>query len=161
MKKCGYIEDGYTRPGFISDKEKNGDDRPFPALRFDYRPMLYKDRRKILKSFDSPNQPLIAAEAIVARLPKWDLMKPTRDESGKIIGEEVVAINKEEMLRVHPELMDTLFNIICGITTSDVDPLWSQEEERENEEAELAAAISGTDPGYEREEADAKNSGSG
>lgn len=160
MKKYGYIEDGYTRKGFISGKEKNGDERPYPELRFEYRPMLYSERRKIMKKFDQPNQPDIVAGAIAEKLESWDLIKPVREDR-KIVGEEVVEIRKEEILRVHPELMDTLFYIIAGTFASDPDPEWTDEETTENEEDQVAAATTGTDPGVNREGKDSKNSAPG
>lgn len=156
MFESAYIEDGYTRKGYII-----GERNIYPNVRFEYRPMLYADRRTIMASYDNPNQKNIAAKATAKRIEKWDIKKPDRDEGGKIVGEKLVEITESEILKLTPDLVDTMFFIIAGRTPSDTDPDWSQEETQENDEDQLAAAIEGTDPGISREEADSKNSAAG
>lgn len=156
MFESGYIEDGYTRKGFVL-----GLSNAYPDLRFEYRPMLYVERRKIMARFEQPGQELAAIKAIVPRLQKWDLMKPMRGDKKEIIGEVVVEITDKEVAQVHPDLLYAIFAIICGSTASDTDPQWPKGEKQENEDNEYEAALAGTGPGIEREETDSKNSGAG
>lgn len=151
MHESGYIEDGYNRPGYIEGRRNMFDD-----LRFEYRPMLYVDRRKILDKSREPGQAAVAIKTIVRHLGEWDLKKPVRVD-GKITGKEVVKISEEEVWRVHPDLMEAIFLIVCGQIPSDTDPNWSDQDKQQSEEEDLNAALSGTTAGSERENADSKN----
>ncbi len=156
MKNYGYIEDGYNRPGYIEGRRNMYDE-----LRFEYRPVLYVDRVKILEKYRDPKQASTAIRTIVQHVIKWDLKKPTRNDEGKITGEEAVELNKDEVWRVHPDLMDAIFMIIVGQIPCDTDPEWTDEEKQQADDDEFEAALSGTDPSFEREKGDSKNSETG
>lgn len=109
---CGFIDDGYTLPGYIA-----AEPRLYPALRFQYRPMLAKERarvtEKILKHKDSAKAEEIAAETVVAHVSEWTLT----NSKG-----EAVKIAPENVLRMQPRLFDRLYSIVMGREAPDADP---------------------------------------
>lgn len=130
----GYIPDGYTLAGYIK-----GEDRLYPALRFQYRPMLVQDRSVIMRHMskvleDPDEMELVGAKAIAARLVSWDL---------KNVG-KILPRTTDVILRMQPELEGKLFRIICGQLPSDIDPELDGLEKQEIAEQRIARALGGT-----------------
>lgn len=142
---CGYIDDGYTRRGYVAPV-----DTVHPGLRFEYRPLLTTQRAKIRKSIelaeDEARAEAIAAEAIAAQFVSWSLT----DRRGN-----AVPIKPEHVLRVVPALFGSIWGIVMETRQSDIDPKWDDEEKAEASRRHLAEAL-GVNPA-ELEFADEKN----
>ena len=121
---AGYIDDGYTRKGYIKPL-----DGFHEGLRFEYRPVTVVERSRILARVAAcggtkPEQiekgVREASRCIVEKLTSWDLV----NREG-----EAVKISEEGVSRLEPHLHGQLFDIITGTQPSDENPV--------DEEAEL------------------------
>lgn len=121
----GFIDDGYTRQGYIKPLE------PFhEGLRFEYRPVTISDRNRILSRVAAcgGNKPeqidkavREASKAVVERVTSWDL----KDSKGN-----VVTINEANVMRLESHLHGSLFDVITGTQPSDENPVDEGEAEK-------------------------------
>lgn len=121
---AGYIDDGYTRKGYIKPL-----DGFHEGLRFEYRPATVVDRSRMLARVAAcggtkPEQiekaVREASRCIVEKLVSWD----AANREG-----EVLKINEQTLSNFEPHLHGQLFDIITGTQPSDENPV--------DEEAEL------------------------
>lgn len=125
-----YFPDGYTQSSYIAAVPRLHDE-----LRFAYRPVLIEERNELAALAQGPSRTSYARHAaalIAERLIEWNLRDAAADPL------EVTATN---ILRLHPQLFQKLLDVVLGLSPSDIDPTWSEEQtERIVEERELAAA---------------------
>lgn len=142
-KACGYISDGYTRSGIISEVP-----RLYPAVRLSWRPVLVAERVKIVDEIaNATSRPLgeaIAAREVARRIVKWDLV----DAKG-----EAVPVSPEHLLRVHPALNFRIYQVVMGYEAPDEDAA----QQPQQDDPELVALLNGSTGEAQAE----KNSGKG
>jgi len=148
---CGYVgnvADGYTRRAFIRERP-----HCYPAVKFEYRPVLPGDRTTIFNAIreasSGQQEEQIAARAIQKYVVKWDIKK--RDGSD-------VKVSVDEALKLDSHLFQRLFHTSMGSEETDEDPEWNIGRPKPNKE--LDAVLPGpSDTGSP--EGDAKNSDQG
>jgi len=146
MQLSDYFDDGYTRDGFVAAVP-----RLHGALRFRYRPTLVEQRgelREAVAKLDSPGCTRHVAAFLASQLVAWDLVDRRR---------QPVAVAADTLLRIHPELLIKVQNIVLGYVPSDVDPAWDEPTEQRVLDEAAAAALAGSTVGEVREERDEKN----
>ena len=148
---CGYVgnvADGYTRRGFIKERA-----HCYPAVRFEYRPVLPGDRTTIFNGIrdasSGQQEEQIAARAIQKYVVKWNIQK--RDGSD-------VKVHVDEALKLDCHLFQRVFHIVMQNEQTDEDPEWNVVKAKPNRELD---AVLGDSPEVESQEADAKNSVTG
>src|SRR6185312_3673249 len=130
MQGANFISDGYTQPGYVQSAE-----RLHGSLRFRYRPVLSEERGRLADAAAATTAAgyLRQIAALLAeKLVAWDLA----DSLGNPV--ETSAAN---VLRIQPELLLKLQQIVLGAAASDADPLWSDEQLNRHAEEELAATV--------------------
>ncbi len=139
---CGFIDDGYTRDGYIAAT-------PYcPAIEFTYRPVLDESRIVLIdhiNTADSKSKALAGQKMLASHLKSWDL----KDSAG-----EVVEINEANMRRVEPNTLLKLRNIVMGLDVSDDRP--GDDATADERREALEQAMRGEIP--TQQETDAKNS---
>ena len=134
LQPTAYLHDGYTCAGYVQERR-----HLHPAVRFTYRPMLRQNRSVVFKRIRDDSDPkaldVVYARTIAGQIVEWDLTMPDGAP---------VPLTAEHILRLEPNLFDKLFNIVTGISVTDEDPRWS-EDQRSDFDAELDAALAGTD----------------
>jgi len=146
MQLTDYFDDGYTRDGFIAAVP-----RLHGALRFSYRPVLVEQRGELRAAgakLDSRGCTRHVAAFLTSQLVAWSLV----DRRG-----QPVPVEADRLLRIHPELLIKLQNIVLGFVPSDVDPAWDEPAMQRELDESAAAALSGSTVGEVREERDEKN----
>lgn len=108
---AGYIDDGYTKEGFIE-----GDRNFHPPLTFAYRPALSKEtlyiQRKVRELGGSEHVDeceKLCARFMAKHIIEWDL----KDRSGIILD-----IEENILLNIEPHLSGKLFRIVAGVQAS-------------------------------------------
>lgn len=127
-KTYTHIRDGYTRRGFISGLNRDGQ-RLAGELRFTYRPMLPSQRstmRRILDTEKGAKLDAMFSAAIAEQLEDWSAI----DDRGG-----AVAPSPQNVSRLPPFLYDRLYMVIAGLDPSDPEP------EAEPREADEYAAL--------------------
>lgn len=146
MKLTHIIPDGYEEPGYIAEQAGL-----FPAVRFVYRPML-AEARDTITATTSRKQPneyhKILAAAMASRIVKWDVVSA----DGKPLAADAATIRQ-----LRPRLFDRLYSIICGDSSSDIDPKAEPQAQNADAEAALQAAIDGRSAAEVKREEDGKN----
>ena len=111
-----------------------------PALRFEDRPFLAQEKATIngqiqnLYAQDKNAEgERLAADAIARRLVSWNLT--SKGES--------VPTTLEHALRVEPVLLARVFSIMMGVSQSDPDPEWTNDEADAHTAASLESALAG------------------
>lgn len=98
-----FIEDGYTRDGYIAAMPGI-----HPSLNFKFRPMLTQERSRLLQAAslrtDTGEQDEVNAKTIIDHIVSWDA------------GQKCTA---ELLLKLQPAISTKLVNIIAGYQASD------------------------------------------
>lgn len=103
-------EDGQTQHGYIAAAPGL-----YPAVRFQYRPLLISDRRALWTEQERRgDQDTPVMEALVKKVVSWDV------KDGK--GVTLNAKDPATYQRLKPKLFDRLFMIVLGNQASDPDP---------------------------------------
>lgn len=112
--KTAFIQDGYTRHGYIAETEFH------PSCRFEYRPATILDRQQFLMEFNRETEihgpeagETAAGEWMVKHLNRWDLVDG---------GGHAVPVTARNMTRLTPKFYDRLLGIMLGSQLSDRDP---------------------------------------
>ena len=141
-----YIPDGYTQPGYIEAVAGlHG------SLRFSYRPYTSEERAKTMLPINqaSPDRrPTLYMQAIIKKLTAWDLV----DQK-----EQALPISIATLRVLVPTLFDVLVDVVLGFRPSDVDPLWTADEQDENAAAVADSMANGVTVGQITEATDEKN----
>jgi hypothetical protein len=144
-----YIEDGETRDGFVA---------PIPRLhdgaRFKFRPTLSRERAIILDAMGNKSEPDgtdLAGAVLAERVQKWDVKRKNGD---------IVPLVPAHTVKIHPALLQSIYQIILGIQPSDPDPQAGPSGDPNEGARALEAALSGK-PGPDTREGQEKNSGKG
>jgi hypothetical protein len=143
---ANFIADGYTQPGYILPVERLHD-----ALRFRFRPVLAEERSLLADSALTATAAsyLRQVAALVAeKLVDWNVTDPQGND---------VEISPANVLRLQPELLLKLQQIVLGVVASDIDPRWPDEQVDRLAEEELAATAGGCSIGEAREQESEKN----
>jgi hypothetical protein len=146
MPCANFIADGYTQPGYVQPVE-----RLHNALRFRFRPVLAEERGRLadMASTATAAGCLRQAAALLAeKLVAWDIADPLGND---------VDISPANVLRLQPELLLKLQQIVLGVVASDLDPRWPDEQVNRLAEEELAAAAAGCSIGEARQQESEKN----
>jgi hypothetical protein len=130
-KTENFIDDGYTEQGYIAEAPL-----VHTAVRFEFRPALSHERAEVhhRKVFEMPPEKRFAlyAREVEKRIAKWDLT----------CNGEPLPIKAAKAVRIKPDLLEKLINVITGVAPSDVDPEWSDEEVLEQTDSEMEALLS-------------------
>ena len=144
-------DDGWTFRGFIEAVPNLN-----PDIRFTYRPCVPEERSDIVEKLaDKPAkiQDQLLARALAARIKSWDI----KDQTGAL-----APVTADFMRRLQFPLFDRLTGIVIyGNRISDTDPQWTDDERRDEDEAELEAALTGTPVTDATVDQAAKNSNEG
>jgi len=146
MPSANFIADGYTQPGYVQPVARLHD-----ALRFRFRPVLAEERSRLTDSAQSATATgyLRQVAALLAeKLVDWDIADPLGNE---------VEISPANVLRLHPELLLKLQQIVLGAVASDLDPRWPDEQINRLADEELAATAAGCSIGEARQRESEKN----
>jgi hypothetical protein len=146
MPGTNFIADGYTQPGYIRPVEGL-----HHALRFRFRPVLAEERSRLadMAGASTSTSYLRQMAALLAeKLEAWDVTDHRAQD---------VEISAANVLRLQPELLLKLQQIVLGAVASDVDPRWSDEQLDRLAEEELAAARAGCSIGEARQQEAEKN----
>ena len=130
--QTGYISDGYTLDGFVSEVRGL-----HPALCFKYRPLTSQQRSVIQDSIGkavASKAEEIKSKAIASSVVEWDLVTPDG---------ESVPIELSHLLKCQPTLSDDLYLIVCGYKATDINPDWGKEERDQAADDELEKALGG------------------
>ncbi len=139
------IRDGYTEHGYIREEE-----RLYPALRFQFRPLTFAERDAVASSITgkSPSESAeMFCKAVVAHVTKWDAVEDNK----------ALPIDLETVRLMRPNLVDRLYNIISGRLCGDYDKEAPQAPQEKMDSA-LKSALYGKPPGQVKEERAEKNS---
>lgn len=140
-----YIEDGETRAGYVAEIP-----RLHEGARFAFRPCLSRERAVILAHMQKQTEPDgvdFAGAVIAQRVQTWDLKR----KNG-----ELVPLTPEHTVRIHPALLQSIYQIILGLQASDPDPNAAQDGDPNDGARELAAALKG-EPSPKSREGQEKN----
>lgn len=112
-----FIEDGYTVEGYVDPvKGLHG------PLAFTFRPILSTERAKVLSKWvsakegeklklsDDEGNINLRAQTLVNQLASWEI----RNSAGDVVG-----ITTDTAKRLHPALLDKVFNRILGLDPRD------------------------------------------
>ena len=128
-----FIPDGYTRNGYIKEEPLL-----YPAVRFQYRPLLTGDQAVIQRAInispDARQQEQIAAETIVNRVVSWDIV----DDKGHDL-----PITASNALRIPPVLFNRIHKCCMGREGGDADPQWGDVEVDAVSERQFREALAG------------------
>src|SRR5262249_51954232 len=116
MRNSKYVQDGYTRRGFIAEAPG-----VHAAVRFTFRPARMQERSTLSEATmgtSSEARDRIVASFVAERIVTWDLA----DDDGREI-----AVRTESMSHLPPELFDALQAVVLGWTAGDLDPCWPGE----------------------------------
>jgi hypothetical protein len=139
-----FIADGYTQPGYIQPVE-----RLYDAMRFRFRPVLTEERSRLTEAATTSAGFLRQMAALVAeKLVEWDIRDPLGND---------VEISPAHVLRLQPELLVKLQQIVLGAVASDLDPDWADEQINRLADEELAASTVGCTIGEARQQESEKN----
>lgn len=143
-----YIEDGETRDGFVA---------PIPRLhdgaRFKFRPTLPRERAIILDAMRGKTEPDgvdLAGAVIAERVKEWDVMR----KAG------AVPLDPAQTVRIHPALLQSIYQIVLGLQPSDPDPKAGVNGDPNEGARALEAALKG-EPAPSSREGQEKNSAKG
>jgi hypothetical protein len=146
MTCVNFLADGYTQSGYIQPVE-----RLHHALRFRYRPVLSSQRSALIETAERLSAAQFdrqARELLAERLMEWDLADPYGNS---------VAIAREAIDRLQPELFLKLYRIVLGYSPSDVDPQWPARQQEELAAEVREAEIAGRTVGEVRQDRHEKN----
>ena len=146
MPSASFIADGYTQPGFIRPV-----DRLHDALRFRFRAVLSAQRSALVQTAERVTASEFdrqARELLVQNVLEWNLA----DTAG-----QPMAVNREAIDRLQPELFLKLYRIVFGYDASEVDPEWPTDQQYKLATDARAAESAGKTIGEIREEQDEKN----
>lgn len=104
-----FIDDGYTRQGYIAAAP-----RLHGALRCTYRPALPEERFEFVRQQDPD------ARAYCRRMAAW-LDKHVLGWDAKNSKGESVAKGPEAFLRLHPEVLNKLYEQVMGYSAGDAE----------------------------------------
>lgn len=141
-----YINDGYTRDGYIATV-----DRLYGELRFKYRPFLAEEDATLAdatRRLPANTVVLNYAKTMAQRIKEWNLL----DSQGN-----AVPISAETVARLSPPLFHKLKGIVTGWEPSDEDPNAPNDAKLQSADTALDALLAGTTVGVIQEAADAKN----
>lgn len=142
-----YINDGYTRSGYIAEvKGLHGE------LRFKYRPFLAEEDIVLAAATEQMNAASSYRNyvaAVASRITEWSLA----DSAGN-----QVPINASTVTRLAIPVWYKLKAIMLGIQPSDEDPKAGETDKQKEAETALAAVIAGGTVGQITEASDEKNS---
>jgi len=105
------FDDGYTENGYIAAVPGI-----YPALRFEFRPMLikeYLEYAKVSMKLEFFEDRREMAHALTKKLVRWDL----KGRDG-----ELVVFKPDNLLRLKLTLFDKLFKVVAGNVAPDNDP---------------------------------------
>ena len=118
----GFIPDGYTLSGFI----KASEEWRYPALRFEYRPMVgYEKERiheKIGKAADAEAGERTTHKALADRLVSWDLTHQG----------EAIELTESNVSRLEMHLGGRLLSVVMGWEADDISELENEDNDAEN-----------------------------
>jgi hypothetical protein len=146
MKRCNYLADGYTQPGFLK-----GVPNLFEDLRFTFRPAVVEERSQILTGYSSSKADAFdrkVAQFLAQKIKSWDVVDQY---------EQDVAVSAAAILRLPPELFQKVWQVVGGFEACDTDPNWPDETIDRTDAEQLESALSGSTVGEVREALDAKN----
>ena len=146
MPCANFIADGYTQPGYIQPV-----DRLHNALRFRFRPVLADERSRLTDTAPTTTAAgyLRQVAALLAeKLVDWDIADPLGN---------AVDVSPSNVLRLQPELLLKLQQIVLGVMASDLDPRWPDEQINRLAEEDLAATAAGCSIGEARQQESEKN----
>jgi hypothetical protein len=146
MSSVSFIADGYVQPGYI-----RAVDRLHEALRFRFRPILSAQRSALVQTAQGATATHFdqqARELLADNLLDWTLSDPAGNP---------VAISREAIDRLQPELFLKLYRIVFGYDPSEIDPQWPKEQQCSLADDAQAAESAGRTIGELREERDEKN----
>ena len=105
----GFIPDGYTISGYIKPSEE----WHYPALKFEYRPMVQHERAKIMERItnakDAEASERVAHKIIAGRLISWNL-----ESEGN-----PVTLSESNVARLEMHLSGRLLEIVMGYEPDD------------------------------------------
>ena len=140
-------DDGYTERGRL-----NGVPGLYPPVVFRWRPMLVNELSEFWQRSEGLKgvqlRQLMAAH-VAGKLKEWDLRGPRQADGSE---GDVLAITKEQVLRLKPVLFDKLFAIVSGTQAPDALLDRSPEEEAADLDDALKAAETGRPLAAIREE---------
>jgi hypothetical protein len=146
MLCANFIADGYTQPGYVQPVE-----RLYKALRFRFRPVLADERSRLTDGASTATAASYlrqVAALLAEKLVDWDITDPRGND---------VEISPANVLRLQPELLQKLQQIVLGVVPSDLDPRWPDEQVNRLAEEELAATRAGCSIGEARQRESEKN----
>ncbi len=110
------IRDGFSQRAYISEREGLSGE-----IRFSYRPMLPEsvdeteaERRKV----KGKSETHIVIKAILSRLVSWDVVDPKTKQPTQI--------SLDSVRRLRWGVLYSMYNIICGLEPTELDPLWDE-----------------------------------
>lgn len=138
-----YIPDGYTRAVYLREHPE----KLYPACRITFRPILIQKQAGILRQINNANedpdrQQSIAASWIGRQVVEWNLKKPDGSK---------IALEQDEILRIHPALFIRVWSVILGDRGGDEDPDYPNLAESARVLSEVISSVA------DREMADQKN----
>jgi hypothetical protein len=153
MQTRNYIpNDGYNVDAYIEPKPGLHE-----SIRFTYRPigpekqaMLDAALNKLQNTSKNPAKFRKQAEFLTKRIVKWDY----KDNKGEPVDISFNVVRNN----LHPELFWRMFNIVYGISASDIDPRWSEKDQEDELDLILSAEEEGVSVSTARGERDEKNS---
>lgn len=147
---CGFIDDGYVEGAYIC-----AEPLVYPALRFEYRPLLQEEQYAYWKQTERLKDMELrkaAADLIAKKLVSWDL---------KTSKGEPVKIEQANLIRLKIGLFNRLMWIVTGGEAGDDDPSWPEEKKVQLAADRAAAAVAKKTVAEVRAERDAGNSPTG
>jgi hypothetical protein len=152
MKLRNYIPaDGYTLPGFVDAKPGFNE-----AVRFTYRPVTSEQQALYSAALshvsDTPTNPLHyrkCVDIVYAHLVSWDIKSD--DDTGEM------PISIAAIRRLSPEVFFRLYGIIYGMSATDIDPLWDDEQQADEIVTTISALEHQEAPGTVRSRLAEKN----
>lgn len=143
------IRDGFTEPAYLAAVP-----RMHAEIRFEFRPMLYREREFFREKIAAGGQTQVnaMAAAIAAHVVHWDVL----GEGGK-----AAAITVDNVSRLRPIAFAKMYDVIAGYLPSDIPPEANGPEAKDATAAELAAKLETQYFGDAKQEAAVKNLGMG
>src|SRR5436309_10839864 len=108
MKRCNYLADGYTQPGYLKAVPNLYED-----LRFTYRPAVIEERSQILAGFSTTKPDAFdrkVAQFLAQKFKTWDVVDPRGQD---------VEVSAAAILRLPPELFQKLWQVVGGFEACD------------------------------------------